>query len=167
MTSRMKVIIGLGVGCGCLTLLIPIGGILLAIALPSFLNQGNKARESEAVNYVKTILRAEQGYFLETGQLADSVKKMGLPLSLNNGNNYDYSIKITPGNPQSLGIIKATPKGSYKNQLKSYVGIVRGNTKSADSEAIACKTNRPGMTPTVTPPMPTAKLICPGSMVPF
>jgi type IV pilus assembly protein PilA len=167
MTSRMKVFIGLGIGCGCLTLLIPIGGILLAIALPSFLNQSNKAKQSEAKQYVNTTLRAEQAYFLETGQLTDSVEKLGLPSNMKSSVNYNYSIKVTPGKAQSVGIIEAIPKEEKRTALKAVVGIVRGDVKSARSEAIVCTSSRPGLVPTVTPPMPTAKLACPGSMVSF
>jgi type IV pilus assembly protein PilA len=167
MTSRMKLFIGLGVGCGCLTLLIPIAGIFLAIALPSFLNQSSKAKQSEAKQYVNAMLRAEQAYFLEMGQLTDSVEKLGLPPSMQSSANYSYSIKVTPGKAQSVGIVEAIPKGKSKAALKAVVGIVRGDVKSAQSQVIACTTSRPGVVPTVIPPLPTAKLACPGSMVPL
>ncbi|NJM49323.1 MAG: pesticin [Alkalinema sp. RU_4_3] len=167
MSSRMKLFIGLGIGCGCLTLLIPIGGILLAIALPSFLNQANKAKQSEAKQYVGSILRAEQAYFLETGQLTDSVEKLGLPSNLNNSINYNYSVKVTPGNPQSVGIVEARPKGKDQARLKPIVGIVRGNKKSSQSETIICTASRPGPVPYVTPPLPTTVLACPASMIPL
>jgi type IV pilus assembly protein PilA len=167
MTSRMKLFIGLGVGCGCLTLLLPLGGILLAIALPSFLNQANKAKQSEAKQYVGMILRSEQAYFLETGQLTDSVEKLGLPSNFKNSVNYNYSVKVTPGNSQSLGIVEAMPKGKDKARLKPIVGIVRGNTKSSQSETIVCTTSLPGPVPSVTLPAPTAGLSCPASMIPL
>lgn len=49
-----------------LLVVIIIIGILSAIALPSFLNQANRARESEASTYVGTINRAQQAYRLES-----------------------------------------------------------------------------------------------------
>jgi type IV pilus assembly protein PilA len=166
MTSRMKLFIGVGIGCGCLTLLIPIGGILLAIALPSFLNQANKAKQSEAKQYVGAMTRAEQAYFLETGQLTDSVEKLGVLPNIKSSVDYNYSIKVTPGKAQSVGIIQAIPKENKRTALKAVVGIVRGDLKSGRSEAIVCMGSRPGVVRTVTPPMPTAKLACPELMVP-
>ena len=50
-----------------LLVVIIIIGILAAIALPSFLNQANKARESEAKTYVGSINRGQQAYYLEQG----------------------------------------------------------------------------------------------------
>jgi type IV pilus assembly protein PilA len=169
MTPRMKLFIGLGIGCGCLTLLIPIGGILLAIALPSFLNQANKAKQSEAKQYVGSILRAEQAYFLENGKLTDSLSKLGLPSSIQDSVNYRYSINILPVNPP-LGIIQAEPLKieAGKTPLKPVLGIVRGNKKMSQSDTILCTTARPGPLPSlVKPPLPTEALACPASMIPL
>ncbi|HIK54809.1 MAG TPA: prepilin-type N-terminal cleavage/methylation domain-containing protein, partial [Synechococcales cyanobacterium M55_K2018_004] len=48
-----------------LLVVIIIIGILSAIALPSFLNQANKARQSEASTYVGSMNRGQQAYYLE------------------------------------------------------------------------------------------------------
>jgi type II secretory pathway pseudopilin PulG len=48
-----------------LLVVIIIIGILAAIALPSFLNQANKAKQSEAKTYVGSMNRGQQAYFLE------------------------------------------------------------------------------------------------------
>jgi type IV pilus assembly protein PilA len=53
-----------------LLVVIIIIGILAAIALPSFLNQANRARESEASTYTGTINRAQQAYRLENPEFA-------------------------------------------------------------------------------------------------
>ena len=47
-----------------LLVVIIIIGILAAIALPSFLNQANKARQSEAKSSVGALNRAQQAYYL-------------------------------------------------------------------------------------------------------
>jgi len=47
-----------------LLVVIIIIGILAAIALPSFLNQAAKARQSEAKTYVGSANRAQQAYYL-------------------------------------------------------------------------------------------------------
>ena len=48
-----------------LLVVIIIIGILSAIALPSFLNQANKARQAEAETYVGSMNRAQQAEYLE------------------------------------------------------------------------------------------------------
>jgi type IV pilus assembly protein PilA len=53
-----------------LLVVIIIIGILAAIALPSFLNQANKAKQSEAKTYLGSINRAQQGFYLEEGNNA-------------------------------------------------------------------------------------------------
>jgi type IV pilus assembly protein PilA len=64
-----------------LLVVIIIIGILAAIALPSFLNQANKARESEAKTYVGSMNRAQQAYYLEENEFAADLKtlKIGIP----------------------------------------------------------------------------------------
>jgi type IV pilus assembly protein PilA len=53
-----------------LLVVIIIIGILSAIALPSFLNQANRARETEASTYSGTINRAQQAYRLENPEFS-------------------------------------------------------------------------------------------------
>jgi hypothetical protein len=57
-------------GCGCLGFGAFIFLILLAIALPSFLNQVGKARGSEAKSILGTINRAQQAFQLENGSFS-------------------------------------------------------------------------------------------------
>lgn len=54
-----------------LLVVIIIIGILAAIALPSFLNQANRARETEASNFVGSINRGQQAYRLEFPKFAN------------------------------------------------------------------------------------------------
>jgi len=60
-----------------LLVVIIIIGILSAIALPSFLNQANKAKQSEAKTYVGSANRAQQSYFLENGEFVIDTKEFG------------------------------------------------------------------------------------------
>jgi prepilin-type N-terminal cleavage/methylation domain-containing protein len=53
-----------------LLVVIIIIGILAAIALPSFLNQANKARQSEAQTYTGSVNRAQQAFYLENSEFA-------------------------------------------------------------------------------------------------
>ena len=69
-----------------LLVVIIIIGILSAIALPSFLNQANKAKQSEAKTYVGSMNRAQQAYYLENDSFVDSTGNFG-----------DLGLGISPG----------------------------------------------------------------------
>jgi type IV pilus assembly protein PilA len=72
-----------------LLVVIIIIGILAAIALPSFLNQANKARESEATTYIGSMNRAQQAFYLENNAFATDMT--ALELGIANSANYTYS----------------------------------------------------------------------------
>ena len=56
-----------------LLVVIIIIGILSAIALPSFLNQANKAKQSEAKTYVGSINKGHQAYYTENTEFASDI----------------------------------------------------------------------------------------------
>jgi len=66
-----------------LLVVIIIIGILAAIALPSFLNQANRARQSEAQTYVGSVNRGQQAYRLENTSFADEISKLALGINTN------------------------------------------------------------------------------------
>ena len=74
-----------------LLVVIIIIGILSAIALPSFLNQANKARESEAKQYTGSMNRAQQAHFLERVKFTTNFGDLGLGISTDT-TNYSYSM---------------------------------------------------------------------------
>ncbi|PLZ87019.1 type IV pilin-like G/H family protein [Fischerella thermalis] len=120
-------------------------GVLAAIALPSLLGQVNKAKQSEARNYVGTVNRSQQAYFLEYQKFATNLSELQVGIKTQSEN---YKYEIAGG-----GTSDAQFKGiAIKNALKSYYGLV-GTTvgDSATSEAltlaIACES--PGPTTTV------------------
>ena len=65
-----------------LLVVIIIIGILSAIALPAFLNQANKARQSEAKQALGAINRGQQAYYLEKQLFSSNIFGLGLGLSL-------------------------------------------------------------------------------------
>lgn len=73
-----------------LLVVIIIIGILSAIALPSFLNQANKARESEAKQYIGSMNRAQQAEYLEWSKFTTDFGNLGLGIA-SNTTNYVYS----------------------------------------------------------------------------
>ncbi len=101
-----------------LLVVIIIIGILAAIALPSFLNQANKARQSEAQTYVGSMNRAQQAFYLEKREFAGDLA--GLELGLSDTENYAYT--IDGGGADSIEVYNvADPDGP---DLKGYRGAV-------------------------------------------
>lgn len=111
-----------------LLVVIIIIGILAAIALPSFLNQANKARQSEAKNYTGSINRAQQAYYLEKSQFAPAIANLGLGISTAT-DNYNYLVSSN-GDGQTaatLPVSADTIVNAYgvpkKIALKGYAGV--------------------------------------------
>ena len=52
-----------------LLVVIIIIGILAAIALPSFLSQANKAKQSEGKQYISSLNKGQQAYYVENNKL--------------------------------------------------------------------------------------------------
>jgi prepilin-type N-terminal cleavage/methylation domain-containing protein len=114
-----------------LLVVIIIIGILAAIALPSFLNQANRARESEAANYVGAINRGQQAYYLDFVVFADDIDNLesGIDTATEN---YDY----TPDSKSAYATdaqIEATPK---KN-LRGFVGSAY--IEDGASKTVVCR----------------------------
>jgi prepilin-type N-terminal cleavage/methylation domain-containing protein len=99
-----------------LLVVIIIIGILAAIALPSFLNQANKARQSEAQTYVGSLNRGQQAYYLEKSEFAGSIPDLGVGVPTETGY-YDYD---TAG----AGTQATSTATVTKGELKEYSGIV-------------------------------------------
>lgn len=100
-----------------LLVVIIIIGILAAIALPSFLNQANKARQSEAQTYVGSMNRGQQAYYLEQSEFAADIPTLGIGVPSETGY-YDYA---TAGGAGTSATSTATVT---KGTLKEYSGIV-------------------------------------------
>jgi prepilin-type N-terminal cleavage/methylation domain-containing protein len=107
-----------------LLVVIIIIGILSAIALPSFLNQANKARESEAKQYVGSMNRAQQAYYLENQKFSTTFDDLGLGIQTQT-TNYTYSIAVAAASG-TIGTKAAWNRGLPLNTeiLRSYVGGV-------------------------------------------
>lgn len=115
----------------CLLEVILIIGVLASIALPSFLNQANKARLSEAKTYIGSVNRGQQTYYLEKGVFASTIAQLDdvIPTQTEN---YDYS--IPSGDFTSEAIILASPKA------ESYIGAGgRTYLDNTSTKAIVCE----------------------------
>ncbi|GBO52530.1 type IV pilin PilA [Pseudanabaena sp. lw0831] len=151
-----------------LLVVIIIIGILAAIALPSFLNQASKARQSEAKTYTGSMNRSQQAYYLEKQQFAPNLGSLGVGIAFTT-ENYGYGIarnggKTVSGTSQSANVFGvATPTGAVSgtgtvadamtggasSPLKSYTGQVSVSTPTGSNEATTlatlCEANLPAV----------------------
>ena len=148
-----------------LLVVIIIIGILSAIALPSFLNQANKAKQSEAKQYTGSMNRAQQAKFAEDNFFVSEVDGLGLGIKTQTTN---YLYKIPAG--QFVAKTKATNLAEPINTsvLKAYAGGVGiGGAESADktTSAVLCEYDggkAAGATPDPSKPAATANSRCEG-----
>jgi len=130
-----------------LLVVIIIIGILSAIALPSFLNQANKAKQSEAKQNAGSLNRAQQAYYLENSAFGSTVENLGLGI-VTQTTNYNYTLDpaIVTNSNQSYVVNLAR---SRKAPLRGYAGRVDLGTVTATSEAttlaVLCETIKPGI----------------------
>jgi type IV pilus assembly protein PilA len=137
-----------------LLVVIIIIGILSAIALPSFLNQANKARESEAKQYTGSMNRAQQANYLERTTFTTDFGELGLGIA-SQTTNYVYSMgsptatanTITIASPGAAGStvthVPANVKAAVVSAagplntttLRAFVGVVDVGLDSAGSVA--------------------------------
>ncbi|MHC5719075.1 MAG: type IV pilin-like G/H family protein, partial [Nostoc sp.] len=127
-----------------LLVVIIIIGILSAIALPSFLNQANKAKQSEAKTYLGTMNRAQQAFYLEQNRFASQADfgNLGLGIATQTTN---YIYQIAGGGGTATIVTNQASTVSSIAPLKSYIGAVGLVTQTGTSEAttiaILCEAN--------------------------
>jgi type IV pilus assembly protein PilA len=120
-----------------LLVVIIIIGILSAIALPSFLSQANKAKQSEAKQYISSLNKGQQAFYAEKGTFVTDIAAIGsLGLGLKSiTNNYTY------GFGGEAGGVYATAKGV--DGLKDYAGgvtlVVAPGADAASTQTILCE----------------------------
>lgn len=136
-----------------LLVVIIIIGILSAIALPSFLNQANKAKQSEAKQYVGTLNRVQQSYYLEKSAFASDMTDLATPVPTSTAN-YDYTFSAVA--PTSTDVVNYGT--SKAGALKSYNGMVTISVVTAFSDAttaaVLCEAKTPGATQLADPTAP-------------
>ncbi|WP_016873708.1 type IV pilin-like G/H family protein [Chlorogloeopsis fritschii] len=129
-----------------LLVVIIIIGILSAIALPSFLNQANKAKQSEAKTYVGSMNRAQQAYYAENNEFADNANfaKLGLGVNTQTSN---YKYVINNGGAGKSEVSNQAQQVLASAPIKAYVGGVGigtiGATQEATTVALLCEADQP------------------------
>lgn len=144
-----------------LLVVIIIIGILSAIALPSFLSQANKAKQTEAKQYVASINKGQQAYFAENTQFAADVTTLGIGLKTQT-TNYTYTVGVITG----AGATAAATQGTG-SPLKGYAGAVAlvgtGGSEAKTTQSILCE-SAASSAPTALAPDGTAAPTCGSTM---
>ncbi len=124
-------------------------GILSAIALPTFLNQVAKAKQSEAVTVISSSNTAQTAYRVQHTQFALTFTALALGLSPNT-NNYTYTVA---GGIDTASIISQNSDPALKGYSGGAVRFVNTDSQSAIT-SIICEVN----TPSISPPAPPSPL---------
>jgi type IV pilus assembly protein PilA len=128
-----------------LLVVIIIIGILSAIALPSFLSQANKAKQTEAKQYVSSVNKGMQAYYAENTKFTTDVGALGLGLKTQTTN---YSYTIADGGTQANGGATTAASPSNKGALKGYGGAIALTAPDASgasgTQTILCETTGVG-----------------------
>ena len=125
-----------------LLVVIIIIGILSAIALPSFLSQANKAKQSEAKQYISSLNKGQQAFYAEKGSFVTDIAALGsLGLGLKSiTNNYSYTLADAGGGQG----VSATAKGV--SGLRHYAGgvtlVTAPGAEAASTQTIICETTK-------------------------
>ena len=118
-----------------LLVVIVIIGILSAIALPSFLNQANKAKESEAKTYVSSFNKAQTLYRLENPGFATTLNQLSITIPPST-DFYNYTI----GGSGTITNLTASAKDP--NSLRGFSGGVTVLSATGQTQSVACQTEQ-------------------------
>jgi prepilin-type N-terminal cleavage/methylation domain-containing protein len=146
-----------------LLVVIIIIGILAAIALPAFLNQANRARQSEAQTYVGSINRGQQAYRLEQNQFAPTVADLALGIKIETQyyryGNGEGAAGVPNGTAGTTVVLESDLKkgggiyaAPFDNSLKGYAGAtytLQDSGGNATTTAVLCTSTATGAAPTV------------------
>lgn len=150
-------------GCGCLLFIIwIIGGVVIGDPLSSR-DTARKAKQTEAKQYVSSMNKGQQFYYVEKSVFGTSVDALGLGLKTET-TNYKYSLRATKQTAFNYGVSK-------QPQLKSYVGgVFRVPAKevvpnAAQNEiittiSILCEADKPGPIKPAEPTYENGEIAC-------
>lgn len=141
-----------------LLVVIIIIGILAAIALPAFLNQANRARQSEATTYVGSINRGQQAYRLESPTFSNRVDLLGLGIQTKTqfyvyGKAAANPGELAPPTGGSIGKSIGVSAFPIDSALLGYTGVsytLQDSGGNSTTTALLCIGSAPGVAPTAT-----------------
>ncbi|MEK0179040.1 MAG: general secretion pathway protein GspH [Oscillatoriales cyanobacterium] len=143
-------------GCGCLVIFV-FYGLAIAGLISSLFFSGSspqKAKQSEAKQYVDSINKAQQAYFAEESVFRTSVEALGLGLKTETAN-YKYSLRATQKAVFNYGVSK-------QKELKSYVGgvFVVSVKDGSSTRRILCQADSPGTIKPAEPTYENGEVVC-------
>ena len=127
-----------------LLIFITINGLLASVALPRFLSQAQKAKQTEEKTFVGTMNRAQQAYYVEHQNVfapQANFKDLGIG---NNTQTESYTYQIVGGGTgQSIVTNQAILERFVNSPLKAYVGGVSATlqpgTNNVVTHSILCE----------------------------
>jgi type IV pilus assembly protein PilA len=127
-------------------------GILAAIALPNFLNQTAKAKQTEAKQNVSQINKAQNIYRAEKNAFATSFDALAINVLTGdtNASTTNYSYTLVSNNNDSTTITAQSRDSALKSYAGGNVRFMNGNSESVLATVI-CENSTPG-TATVSAP---------------
>ncbi|HEY9851897.1 MAG TPA: type IV pilin-like G/H family protein [Leptolyngbyaceae cyanobacterium] len=151
-----------------------LGGLVaIASVLPNFLHPGNKAVQAEAKQYVGSMNRGQQAYYVENGKFVtksdpESWNSLGIGIRTQT-TNYTYSISGNKKAVFNYGILREDAPNQTK---KSYVGGVFEISDISLSEekttvAIICETKSPTTTKPAEPILRDDVITCGEDTIPI
>lgn len=147
-----------------LLVVIIIIGILSAIALPSFINQAAKAKQTEAKTTVSSINKGQQTKRIESGSFATNIAEVAVGLNATSTANYEYTLNATPGTGAQATIVASA---TDKNSLKGYSGGVFISSTTGDAPSIICQTKEIQGSTSAGALTPGSGTACPSNMEPL
>jgi type IV pilus assembly protein PilA len=137
-SNMVKLLFIISASIGGLVLSVP---LIAAILLPSFLsNQANEAQEAEGEQYVGSMARAQQAYYLMDSTFEDNLEELGLGIA-SETTSYSYDINLI--SPYQV-VSTATPKDRKLRGFTSSVFVVQEG-RASTTKMIVCAANRPSL----------------------
>lgn len=127
-----------------LLVVIVILAVLSSLALPAFLNQAARAKQTKALNAVGAMNRAQHSFFYENAKFASSIAELGFD-HLNADGTYLYQVR---GGSKATTILAAPTDVN----LRGYAGLAylnRDNQGNAILSSLLCEGSQ-GNAPTPT-----------------
>lgn len=126
--------------------------ILSALALPSFLHCPNLSRIGEGKQYISSINKGQQAYYVENSKFSKNIAELGLGIKTQTSN-YNYSIETT----QNAAFSYAVPRN---NAFRSYIGGVLADPQTQTAQSILCERNSGATTKPATPTLQKGEFVC-------
>lgn len=149
---------------------IAIFGLLTLATLPSQISQAQNSKEAEGRQYVASINRVQQAFYLENGTFVtqnspEAWGSLGIGIKTQTSN-YKYSISPI----DNIGVNAFVDASVINKHLRNYTGVVGLIAPSAQSEkttqGIVCQTKDPGAAP-ARGTVSGAEVVCPGNARPI